>query len=390
MYAAGNMGMRVMVLPDAWLVHLPHAHTVASKAFDGRLLRRPGTSSSRSSKSRVKAYLSLGKNISSVTYGFQLIQSRLTRARAASTNAVRTQALLGGKSRSPKAELEPHARSQVANTMQWLKDWIGQQPEQGLNTSALHRLPHSPAAGSAAEAAAAQGSGQLRSLPQRHLKKRSRSRQLSERIQDAQARMLIGRTGQRNLLSALAQTESLVRGASVLGADATPAPTTPAAAQQPEPAAGAGTAAGIAAMASNFSLGGASTISAMLKVHVNERYASEFKQHIWALGSPLRYYSKPQLPPEYKPVIDPVLGACLKALPWWSEYRARWKAGDQPGPGDVVVNPPAMPKHNGDDMTALKRTLHICTPQPARKGALAKPQAQGQQSPVVAQNQTAP
>lgn len=34
MYAAANIGLRIRVLPDAWLVHLPHEKTAASKLFD--------------------------------------------------------------------------------------------------------------------------------------------------------------------------------------------------------------------------------------------------------------------------------------------------------------------------------------------------------------------
>ncbi|GFH13087.1 uncharacterized protein HaLaN_08897 [Haematococcus lacustris] len=32
-YAAGNMGMRLMVLADAWLIHLPHQTTIAARLF---------------------------------------------------------------------------------------------------------------------------------------------------------------------------------------------------------------------------------------------------------------------------------------------------------------------------------------------------------------------
>ncbi|GFH22586.1 uncharacterized protein HaLaN_20070 [Haematococcus lacustris] len=32
-YAAGNVGMRLMVLADAWLIHLPHQTTIAARLF---------------------------------------------------------------------------------------------------------------------------------------------------------------------------------------------------------------------------------------------------------------------------------------------------------------------------------------------------------------------
>lgn len=369
MNAAGSMGLRMHVLPDAWLVHLPHNRTVASKTFDNRRQfgnhtgGRSGTRSSVYARSvRLGSLNSFANKLFAMRRSFNTtrLRARVAAMRSgavaaafrgnasggvaaaqvrvipsAGIQALRKRAAdasadaVGGTVTTPRVI----ARSQEQGQEQQASEATQQQQQPGASPTAqgAASLPRwSPATTQQQNGAAAAAAVARRVLLDMPATAPDTTQPPSQSptttpMNPETATAPTSNTSASNTLPSLPLAiirTILPTGLQNAGSAAPPPP--------PETA--------------------------------HDRYGRVFHRYMHSLGRPLRYAADARLPPDYLPRLDAGMVQLLNELPWWSDYRAAWKAG-QPSVSDHPDGFGALKcVSQKEDVQALRAQIKVCSP----------------------------